>query len=115
SFYPSKNLGAYGEAGAVTTSNPEYARQLRLLRNWGESRRYYHDLPGYNYRLEALQGAILRVKLRHLPQWTNARRANAAIYNELLAGSGVTAPAEQPWARHVYIVFAIIARHRAEM
>src|SRR5205085_3056234 len=66
SFYPGKNLGAYGEAGAVVTANPDYAKTIRLLRSWGESRRYYHDMRGFNYRMEGIQGAILRVKLRHL-------------------------------------------------
>jgi dTDP-4-amino-4,6-dideoxygalactose transaminase len=78
SFYPGKNLGAYGEAGAVVTSNPEFANSIRLLRNWGESRRYYHDLRGFNYRMEGMQGAVLRVKLRHLERWTELRRAIAA-------------------------------------
>jgi dTDP-4-amino-4,6-dideoxygalactose transaminase len=84
SFYPGKNLGAYGEAGAVVTANPEYAKTIRLLRSWGESRRYYHDLRGFNYRMEGMQGAILRVKLRHLERWTKARRAHAALYDTLL-------------------------------
>jgi len=104
SFYPGKNLGAYGEGGAVVTSNPDYAKTIRLLRSWGESRRYYHDLRGYNYRMEGLQGAILRVKLRHLERWTEARRANAAIYDLLLKDSGVTTPRQMPYARHVYCV-----------
>src|ERR1051325_4272746 len=69
SFYPGKNLGACGEGGAVMTSNPEYARTIPLVRNWGESRRYFHDLRGFNYRLEGMQGAILRVKLRYLERW----------------------------------------------
>src|SRR5207253_2944034 len=75
SFYPTKNLGAYGEGGAVTTNNPDYARTIRMLRDWGQDRKYHHLLHGYNYRMEGLQGAILRVKLRHLDQWTEARRA----------------------------------------
>jgi dTDP-4-amino-4,6-dideoxygalactose transaminase len=107
SFYPGKNLGAYGEGGAVVTSDPEYAKTIRLLRDWGQSRRYYHDLRGFNYRLEGMQGAILRVKLRHLERWTDARRANAAIYSELLANSGVATPRQMPYARHVYTVYAI--------
>ena len=75
SFYPGKNLGAYGEGGAVTTSNSEYARTIRMLRDWGQDRKYHHVLHGFNYRMEAFQGAILRVKLRHLERWTEARRA----------------------------------------
>ena len=107
SFYPGKNLGAYGEGGAVVTGNPEYAQTVRLLRSWGESRRYYHDLRGFNYRMEGLQGAILRVKLRHLEHWTEARRANAAIYDLLLKDSGVATPVQMPYARHVYCVYAV--------
>ena len=76
SFYPAKNLGAYGEGGAVTTSNPEYARTIRMLRDWGQDRKYHHLLHGYNYRMEGFQGAILRVKLRHLERWTETRRAS---------------------------------------
>ena len=75
SFYPGKNLGAYGEGGAVTTSNPDYARTIRMLRDWGQDRKYHHLLHGYNYRMEGFQGAILRVKLRHLERWTEARRS----------------------------------------
>ncbi len=81
SFYPGKNLGAYGEGGMVVTNNPEYARTIRMLRDWGAERKYHHVLKGYNYRLEGIQGAILRVKLRHLEAWTEARRAHAARYD----------------------------------
>ena len=79
SFYPSKNLGACGEAGAVVTNNAAYARKIRLLRDWGCERKYVHEIKGYNYRMEGMQGAILRVKLRHLEQWTEARRERAAL------------------------------------
>jgi dTDP-4-amino-4,6-dideoxygalactose transaminase len=112
SFYPGKNLGAYGEAGAVVTANPEYAKTVRLLRSWGESRRYYHDLRGFNYRMEGIQGAILRVKLRHLERWTEARRAHAALYDRLLADSGVITPRQMPYARHVYHVYPVRCPHR---
>jgi dTDP-4-amino-4,6-dideoxygalactose transaminase len=112
SFYPSKNLGAYGEGGMVTTSNPEYARAIRMLRNWGGESKYDHLLKGYNYRLEAIQGAILRVKLRYLEQWTEARRSHAALYDELLAGSGVTTPRARADVRHVYHVYAVLAPKR---
>ena len=107
SFYPGKNLGAYGEGGAVTTSNPEYARTIRMLRDWGQDRKYHHVLRGFNYRMEGFQGAILRVKLRHLERWTEARRAVAGKYNELSADSGVETPTEMPWARHVYHVYTL--------
>jgi dTDP-4-amino-4,6-dideoxygalactose transaminase len=115
SFYPGKNLGAYGEGGMVTTNNPEFAKTIRLLRDWGQSRRYYHDLRGYNYRLEGMQGAILRVKLRHLEAWTEARRANAIRYNQLLADAPVIVPHAQPQVRHVYHVYAIRTQDRAPL
>jgi dTDP-4-amino-4,6-dideoxygalactose transaminase len=107
SFYPTKNLGAYGEGGAITTNNPEYARKVRMLRDWGQERKYHHVLPGYNYRMEGFQGAILRVKLRHLEKWTEARRAIARTYNQLLVDCGVERPTEMPWARHVYHVYTL--------
>ncbi len=112
SFYPTKNLGASGEGGAVTTSNPEYAKKIRMLRDWGQDSKYHHLLRGFNYRMEGLQGAILRVKLRHLEQWTEARRAVAGQYNELLADSGLRLPQEMPWARHVYHVYSLRAHDR---
>jgi dTDP-4-amino-4,6-dideoxygalactose transaminase len=112
SFYPGKNLGAYGEGGAVTTSNPEYARTIRMLRDWGQDRKYHHLLRGFNYRMEGFQGAILRVKLRHLERWTEARRAVVNLYDNLLADSGVETPTEMPWARHVYHVYTLRADDR---
>ena len=112
SFYPGKNLGAYGEGGMVTTNNPDYAHAIRMLRDWGAERKYHHDLKGFNYRMEGIQGAILRVKLRHLEEWTEARRRCAARYNQLLAGSEVETPVEMPYARHVYHVYAVRTRQR---
>lgn len=112
SFYPGKNLGAYGEGGAVTTSNPEYARTMRMLRDWGQDRKYHHVLRGFNYRMEGFQGAILRVKLRHLEAWTEARRAVVNLYNNLLADSGVETPTEMPWGRHVYHVYTLRTEDR---
>lgn len=107
SFYPGKNLGAYGEGGAVTTGSEHYAKTIRMLRDWGQSRKYHHDLRGFNYRLEGMQGAILGVKLRHLARWTDARRSHAALYTELLNGADVGTPVEMPYARHVYHVYAV--------
>lgn len=107
SFYPTKNLGAYGEGGAVTTNNPEYAGKIRSLRDWGQDRKYHHVVRAFNYRMEGLQGAILRVKLRHLESWTEARRAHAAEYDRLLAGSGLETPKQIPGARHVYHVYTV--------
>ena len=112
SFYPGKNLGAYGEGGMVVTSNADYARTIRMLRDWGAERKYEHVLKGYNYRLEGIQGAVLRVKLRHLEAWTEARRSAAACYDRLLADSGVLTPAAMPYARHVYHIYAIRSQRR---
>ena len=112
SFYPGKNLGAYGEGGAVTSSNVEYVRTIRMLRDWGQDRKYHHVLRGFNYRMEGFQGAILRVKLRHLERWTEARRAVVSLYNELLADSGVETPTAMPWAHHVYHVYTLRADDR---
>lgn len=112
SFYPGKNLGACGEGGAVTTSNPGFTRTIRMLRDWGQDRKYHHVVRGFNYRMEAFQGAILRVKLRHLERWTEARRAVVKKYNELLAESDVNRPIEMPWARHVYHVYTVRSQDR---
>ena len=115
SFYPGKNLGAYGEGGAVITNNAEHASIIRKLRDWGQSRRYFHDMRGFNYRMEALQAAILLVKLRHLEGWTEARRSNAELYHEALAEADVVLPAEMPYSRHVYHIFAIRTSARDHM
>jgi dTDP-4-amino-4,6-dideoxygalactose transaminase len=112
SFYPAKNLGAYGEGGAVTTSNPAYAEKIRSLRDWGQDRKYHHVLHGYNYRLEAIQSAILRVKLRHLETWTEARRRIVEKYGDLLADADVVLPVEMEWARHVYHLFTVRSKNR---
>jgi dTDP-4-amino-4,6-dideoxygalactose transaminase len=112
SFYPGKNLGAYGEGGAVTTSNPEYAGNVRMLRDWGQDRKYHHLRRGYNYRMEGFQGAVLGVKLRHLDQWTEARREIVAEYNAKLAHLDIDTPVEMPWARHVYHVYTLRSTDR---
>ena len=112
SFYPGKNLGACGEGGMVVTPDPELTRTLRMLRDWGAEKKYEHVLKGYNYRMEGIQGAVLRVKLRHLEAWTEARRAAAARYDHGFAGSGVRTPAAMPYARHVYHVYAIRSKQR---
>jgi len=112
SFYPGKNLGAYGEGGAVTSNDPEYAHAIRMLRDWGQDRKYHHVLRGYNYRMEGFQGAVLGVKLRHLDQWTEARRRIVRQYNDLLAHSDVETPVEMPWAQHVYHVYTVRSNDR---
>jgi dTDP-4-amino-4,6-dideoxygalactose transaminase len=114
SFYPGKNLGAYGEAGMVVTDNDEHARTLRMLRDWGAEKKYEHLLKGYNYRMEGIQGAVLRVKMRHIEAWTEARRAHAAQYDQLLAGSGVLTPQVMSDVRHVYHIYAIRTRQRQQ-
>ena len=115
SFYPGKNLGAYGEGGAVVTNDPDLASTVRTLRHWGQTRRYVHELKGFNYRLDELQAAVLRVKLRHLDAWTEARRAHARRYDQLLTGVLPT-PVEMPYARHVYHVYVVrpTVRERVE-
>jgi len=115
SFYPTKNLGAFGEGGAVVTNNPAHAHRIRMLRDWGAEKKYEHLLKGYNYRLEGLQGAILRVKLRHLERWNEARRAHAAEYSRLLNGAAVQLPREMPYARHVYHTYTVRSEHRDEL
>jgi dTDP-4-amino-4,6-dideoxygalactose transaminase len=115
SFYPTKNLGAAGEGGMVTTNDPVYARKIRSLRSWGEERRYYPVLKGYNYRLEGIQAAILRVKLSRLEPWTETRRALAAEYDRSLKDSGVVRPSTLPNARHVYCLYTVRAAHRDEL
>jgi dTDP-4-amino-4,6-dideoxygalactose transaminase len=107
SFYPTKNLGALGDGGAVLVDDPELAARLRRLRNGGQSDRYHHVESGVNSRLDELQAAILRTFLVHLPAWTERRRALAALYLRELAGAAVRLPREQPYASAVYHLFAI--------
>jgi dTDP-4-amino-4,6-dideoxygalactose transaminase len=115
SFYPGKNLGAYGEGGMAVTNSDEEARVIRMLRDWGAEKKYYHSLKGFNYRMDGVQGAILRVKLRYLPEWTEARRAHADAYQTLLAESGLILPKEMPYSRHVYHVYAVRTADRAAL
>ncbi len=113
SFYPGKNLGAYGEAGAVVTNNEELDKTIRMLRDHGQAKKYYHSLVGWNMRMDGLQGAILSVKLKHLPDWNEGRRRNAKIYGELLRGvKGVVAPTEAGYAKHVYHIYAVRVTER---
>jgi len=112
SLYPTKNLGAYGEAGAVSTDNDEYAKRLRMLRDWGQEAKYRHVLRGFNNRMEALQGAVLSVKLRHLPDWTDARRRLARRYDKLLASVAPILPKQLEGREHVYHIYGIRVRDR---
>jgi dTDP-4-amino-4,6-dideoxygalactose transaminase len=114
SFYPGKNLGAYGEGGLVTTDSAEHARTLCMLRDWGAETKYRHVLKGYNYRIEGLQGAVLRVKLKYLEKWTESRQAAAARYDAAFAGSAVATPHAARYGRHVYHIYAIRTSARAE-
>ena len=119
SFFPSKNLGAFGDAGLVTTNNQELARRARLLRTHGMHPKYYHHAVGGNFRMDALQAAVLRVKAPHLAAWTEARRVNASRYHRLFAEAGlasvVTLPTEPPGRRHIFNQFVIRAAHRDQL
>lgn len=112
SFYPGKNLGACGEGGAFVSSDPALVEKVRMYRDWGQERRYHHVLEGGNYRMDNLQAAFLRIKLRHLPAWTEARRAHAARYRACFAGSPVRFPQEMAYAKHVYHLYAVMAPRR---
>ena len=107
SFYPGKNLGAYGEGGAAVTDDPALAKTMRMLRDWGAEQKYEHRLKGYNYRMDGIQGAILGVKLRHMERWTEARRSRAAMYDRALAGADVRLPHVRPGVRHVFHVYTV--------
>jgi dTDP-4-amino-4,6-dideoxygalactose transaminase len=115
SFYPGKNLGAYGEGGAVTTNDPALAKTIRTLRDWGAEKRYHHDLKGFNYRLEGVQGAVLTVKMAHIERWTEDRRRLAARYDALLADTGLISPPPPAGLRHVYHIYAVRSRRRDDL
>ena len=116
SFYPGKNLGACGEAGAVTTNDEQLARTCRLLRDHGQSAKYFHDIEGYNGRLDAIQAGLLRVKLRHLPDWNEQRRARARTYGQLLQGAeGIALPVVPRWSRPVYHLYVVRVAERARV
>jgi dTDP-4-amino-4,6-dideoxygalactose transaminase len=112
SFYPGKNLGAFGEAGAVVTDDPALAARLRALRDHAQEKRYHHGELGFNYRMDALQGAVLGVKLKHLEAWTEARRRLADRYRDRLAGLPLGLPAEAPGRRHVWHLFVVLHPRR---
>lgn len=114
SFYPGKNLGAYGDGGSVVTNDPELTEKIRLLRNYGQKVRYIHESVGYNSRLDNMQAAILRVKLRYLEEWNERRRAAAKRYGELLSNRDII-PLEKPGVRHVYHLYVIRHEHRDEL
>jgi dTDP-4-amino-4,6-dideoxygalactose transaminase len=114
SFYPGKNLGACGEAGAATTNSESIAKKMRMLREHGQAKKYYHDIEGYNGRLDSLQAGILSVKLRHLAEWNHKRQAAAQRYDELLSSvEGITAPQQPEWSRSVYHLYVVRVQDRA--
>jgi dTDP-4-amino-4,6-dideoxygalactose transaminase len=119
SFYPGKNLGACGEAGAITTDDEEVAKYVRMIRDHGQAQKYYHQIEGYNGRLDAIQAAFLRIKLRHLPAWTEQRRAAARVYNELLAPLAkqglVVTPYEPDWSNAVYHLYVVRTQDRVAL
>jgi len=112
SFYPGKNLGAFGDGGAVTTARKDLAEQVWLLRNYGQRVKYQHILKGFNSRLDTLQAAVLRVKLRYLSQWNEARRHAAAAYGTALKGSALVLPQEAPYSNHVYHLYVVQTESR---
>jgi dTDP-4-amino-4,6-dideoxygalactose transaminase len=114
SFYPGKNLGAFGEGGAVVTGDPEYASKVALLRDWGQAAKYDHVVAGYNYRMDGIQGAVLNVKMDYIEAWTDARRSVAAHYDRLLGKFAFARPRPPASCRHVYHVYAIELSDRDE-
>jgi len=116
SFYPGKNLGAYGEAGAVVTNHSELVEKIKMFRDHGQAKKYYHSSIGWNARMDGFQGAVLWVKLKYLNAWNQARREKAKLYNKLLAPiTELTLPIEADYARHVYHIYAIRTKRRNEL
>jgi len=115
SFYPGKNLGACGEGGAVTTNDDTVARRIRMLRDHGQAQKYYHDIEGYNGRLDAIQAGLLRAKLRQLAGWNRSRREAASRYQELFGESSVVLPTEAPNAESVYHLYVVRVQNREEL
>lgn len=113
SFYPGKNLGAYGEGGAVTTNRSDVADRIRMLRDWGQKEKYHHEVIGYNFRMDGFQGAVLGVKMKHIESWTELRRSAASLYDELLGDSAeLTIPTQRPNTRHVYHIYPVLVENR---
>jgi dTDP-4-amino-4,6-dideoxygalactose transaminase len=115
SFYPTKNLGAYGDAGIVVTNDEKLANKLRKIRNYGQSKKYYHDFVGVNSRLDEIQAALLRAKLHHLDEWNEKRRLLAKLYSEFLSNSDVITPIEKEYAKHVYHLYVIRHKQRDKL
>ncbi len=115
SFYPGKNLGAYGEGGCVVSDDKELIESIKIYRDHGQVKKNIHKYVGYNYRLEAMQAAILKVKLKYLDEWTDKRRENALIYNELLKDCSAVTPIERKNNKHVYHVYVIRVKERNKL
>jgi dTDP-4-amino-4,6-dideoxygalactose transaminase len=115
SFYPTKNLGAYGDAGIITTNNEEVSNKVIKMRNYGQSRKYYHDFVGVNSRLDEMQAAILRTKLCYLDEWNEKRRKLAKLYDDLLDNAYLIKPVEREYAKHVYHLFVVRHKQRDKL
>ncbi len=107
SFYPGKNLGAYGEGGMVVTDDPELDRAVKMLRDWGQEGKGNHTRLGYNYRLDGMQGAVVGVKLKYLDEWNRLRRTHAALYSQLLSDAPCVTPEVMPYAEHVFHLYVV--------
>jgi dTDP-4-amino-4,6-dideoxygalactose transaminase len=116
SFYPGKNLGAFGEGGAIVTQDEQLAKKISMIRDHGQKKKYFHQIEGFNGRLDAIQAAVLRIKLNHLPSWNENRRQHARYYNELLADvPGITLPFEEQFSKSVYHLYVIHVENRDEL
>ncbi|MEW6606250.1 MAG: DegT/DnrJ/EryC1/StrS family aminotransferase [bacterium] len=115
SFYPGKNLGAYGDGGLVVTNNAQLAEKVKMLRDYGQKVKYHHLFKGFNSRLDTMQAAILRVKLKYLEKWNSLRIQHAQKYSELLGGTEVITPTKAPYAKHVYHLYVIRTKQRDEL
>jgi len=115
SFYPGKNLGAYGDGGAIVTNNDEFAKKVNRLRNYGQKQKYVHVEKGTNSRLDTVQAAILKTKLKYLDDWNAARRAHATIYSDSLANNDLIVPALDPRSTHIFHLYVVRAKHRDEL
>ena len=115
SFYPTKNIGAYGDAGMIVTNNEELANKLKMMRNYGSSKKYYHEFVGVNSRLDEIQAAVLRVKLKYLDEWNERRRKITKVYNKLLKDSEVVIPIEKEYAKHSYYLYVVRTKDRNKL
>jgi len=115
SFYPTKNIGAYGDSGMIVTNKEELANRLKMMRNYGSSKKYYHEFVGVNSRLDEIQAAVLRVKLKYLDKWNERRRKIAKVYNKLLKDSELIIPIEKKYAKHVNYLYVIRCKERDKL